>query len=115
VTWCALYLVALLACIPLYTRGVMRPLMLLAAPLFVLDCCANVAADLRIWPPRCGSIRGTLSATAWRVRAQPFWGWTHRAIDALFFWQPNHCQVQQVREARYGSAWAAWRAGWRGR
>lgn len=38
----------------------------------------------------------TLSARAWRmdVKDHPYWGWTARAIDLLFFWQPDHCRKQ---------------------
>lgn len=27
-----------------------------------------------------------------RVKGHKYWGWTARAIDALFFWQANHCR-----------------------
>ena len=42
-----------------------------------------------------GSASETLSSRAWRmsVKQQPYWGWTQKAIDAIFFWQPNHCQT----------------------
>lgn len=35
----------------------------------------------------------TLSARAHRMRAKQhkYWGWTANAIDALFFWQHQHC------------------------
>ena len=35
----------------------------------------------------------TLSSRAWRMeqKRQPYWGWTRRAIDALFFWERGHC------------------------
>ncbi|MBS0501120.1 MAG: pseudouridine synthase [Proteobacteria bacterium] len=36
----------------------------------------------------------TLSSRAHRMRAkgQPYWAWTARAIDALFFFDPEHCR-----------------------
>ena len=36
----------------------------------------------------------TLSARAHRMRikGQPYWGWTARAINLLFFWQQDHCR-----------------------
>lgn len=36
----------------------------------------------------------TLSSRAHRmsVKGQPVWGWTAKAINALFFWQSNHCR-----------------------
>ncbi|GHU11490.1 hypothetical protein FACS1894185_4810 [Betaproteobacteria bacterium] len=38
----------------------------------------------------CGKPDETLSARAWRDRDKhPVWP---RLIDALFFWQPDHCQ-----------------------
>lgn len=35
----------------------------------------------------------TLSSRAHRMRekGQPVWGWTAAFIDALFFWQKDHC------------------------
>ena len=42
----------------------------------------------------------TLSARAWRmkVKRQPYWFWLADVIDALFFWQQDHCRVQYERE-----------------
>ena len=42
----------------------------------------------------------TLSSRAhrMRVKAQPVWGWTARAIDALFFWQRAHCAQAHADE-----------------
>lgn len=36
----------------------------------------------------------TLSSRAYRMaeKKQPVWGWTAKAINALFFWQGNHCR-----------------------
>jgi hypothetical protein len=56
------------------------------------------------------SPRSTLSATAWRKRDHKYWGWTHRAINALFFWQANHCRGAHAAEGEHGSVWAAWLA-----
>ena len=43
-----------------------------------------------------GSFHETLSARAHRldVRDHPYWGWTARFINALFFWQDDHCKAQ---------------------
>lgn len=36
----------------------------------------------------------TLSARAWRCKGHSkFWRTGRRIIDALFFWQPGHCQA----------------------
>lgn len=44
----------------------------------------------------------TLSSRAWRAEqsGQRYWGWTRRAIDLLFFWQPGHCQAAHESELR---------------
>lgn len=36
----------------------------------------------------------TLSSRAHRMREkkQRYWGWTANAIDAMFFWQGDHCR-----------------------
>ena len=46
----------------------------------------------------------TLSARAWRMKLkrQPYWWWLADVIDALFFWQVDHCRVQY--EAEYAAA-----------
>jgi hypothetical protein len=56
--------------------------------LFWLDRAVNVLLG--------GVYSETLSARAWRmdVKDHPYWGWTARAIDLLFFWQPDHCRKQ---------------------
>ena len=43
-----------------------------------------------------GSFRETLSARAHRmdVKDHPYWGWTASFINALFFWQEDHCRKQ---------------------
>ena len=63
-----------------------------------------------IWLDRCvnallgGSYDETLSGRAWRlkIKHQPYWYWTSDVIDALFFWQMNHCRTQY--EAEYAAA-----------
>lgn len=50
----------------------------------------------------------TLSARAHRMREkkQKYWGWTAKAIDALFFWQKdshgvrNHCKASYESEVK---------------
>ena len=44
----------------------------------------------------------TLSSRAYRAEqsGQRYWGWTRRAIDMLFFWQPGHCK--KAYEAEFG-------------
>jgi hypothetical protein len=81
---------------------VIRLLVLL--PLLALDCLANMLLG--------GSWRNTLSAEAWHARDHKYWGWTHRVIDALFFWQAAHCMEQAAAEERHGGAWGVWRHAW---
>ena len=61
-----------------------------------LDCLFNAILG--------GSSTETLSSRAHRMRekGQPVWGWTADAIDALFFWQPGHCEAQWRREVLAG-------------
>lgn len=44
----------------------------------------------------------TLSARAHRMRVKghPYWGWTAKAINALFFWQEDHCLLAHQAEIR---------------
>ena len=44
----------------------------------------------------------TLSSRAYRAEqsGQRYWGWTRRAIDLLFFWQPGHCKAAYESEQR---------------
>jgi hypothetical protein len=43
----------------------------------------------------------TLSAHAWRSRSESkAWARTRVVIDALFFWQPNHCEEAYESEQR---------------
>lgn len=44
----------------------------------------------------------TLSSRAhrMRVKGQPVWGWTAKAIDTLFFWQKDHCASAYESERR---------------
>lgn len=81
-----------------------RLLLVAIAPALALDCAGNVLVG--------GSFDHTLSAEAWLHADHDWWGWTHKAIDALFFWQDGHCKAQAGREYQHGSVWAAWRAGW---
>lgn len=41
-----------------------------------------------------GSFSETLSSRAHRMREKQhiYWGWVADAIDALFFWEPDHCR-----------------------
>ena len=61
-------------------------------PLVWLDRAVNVLIG--------GTFRETLSARAHRmdVKNHPYWGWTAAAINALFFWQPDHCRKQWEHE-----------------
>lgn len=45
----------------------------------------------------------TLSARAWRCRNRtPAWAWTRRAIDALFWFDPDHCAGAYIHERMRG-------------
>lgn len=47
----------------------------------------------------------TISARAWRSRTKPRWGAARIAIDAMFFWQDEHCKQAHASElARLHSA-----------
>lgn len=75
---------------------------LILIPLLI-DCLCNVLVG--------GSFRQTLSATAWTVyRDRKFFGWLCPVINAIFFFQPDHCRLQYLREQTFGGALAAWRA-----
>ena len=80
--------------------GYVRPFYIVGAPLLLLDCAGNLLIG--------GSFRNTLSSEAWHHREHKHWGWCHRFIDALFWFQPNHCRIQALREATHGSVWRAW-------
>lgn len=69
--------------------------------LLFVDCFANLLAR--------GSFSETLSARAHRLREQKHrvWGWTANFVDALFFWQDEHCKTQFEREQKHGGAWGA--------
>lgn len=96
-----------------------RVVMILLLPALALDCLGNVlCAVLRslwfctaegLWT----SWGFTLSGTAWTVRSHRVFWWTHRFIDTLFWFQPDHCKVQAEREALHGSVWAAWASDWK--
>jgi hypothetical protein len=76
----------------------------LIAALLFLDCLLNMLLG--------GSFHETLSARAHRMRVkpQPYFGWLADAIDALMFWQQDHCRQQFAREQLAGSVWKAWAA-----
>ena len=41
----------------------------------------------------------TLSARVWRNRNNSwYWSFWHKAIDAAFFWQDNHCELSFYAE-----------------
>jgi hypothetical protein len=61
-----------------------------------------------------GSWRNTMSATAWKNREHPVFGWCHRFIDAMPWFGKGHCQAQYERESQFGSVWAAWREQFKG-
>jgi putative chitinase len=56
--------------------------------------------------------RANHAAARDRLREQKHhaWGWTADVIDALFFWQANHCREQFDREKAAGGVWKAWAA-----
>ena len=47
-----------------------------------------------------GSYYQTLSARAYETASKdhPYWGWTQKLIDGLFFWDENHCQRRWIYE-----------------
>lgn len=102
----ALYAVVLFKCWALRRfGGINWPMLLAMLPLIAADCALCVPAG--------GSFRHTLSGEAWRQREHKYWGWTHKAIDALFFLDHDHCRNQALREAVHGSVWRAWTVEWR--
>lgn len=84
-------------------------------PLLALDVLVNVllcfaGAALALDPSMVvGCWRQTLSARAGfeASRGQRYFGWTAKAIDALF--GIGHCAAQWRREQMFGGVWAAWR------
>ena len=40
----------------------------------------------------------TLSSRAWRLRAHPGWNAFRLVVEALFFWQENHCKASYESE-----------------
>lgn len=47
----------------------------------------------------------TISARAWRNRDQPVWGSVRRVVDALFFWDTDHCHgAYEYERMRLGNA-----------
>ena len=51
-----------------------------------------IAIDQTINAILAGDPDETLSARAWRQRHKPRWAAIRYGIDALFFWQSNHCE-----------------------
>lgn len=45
-----------------------------------------------------GYARETFSAHCWRRREDLFWKQARVVVDFLFFWQPQHCMTQYLRE-----------------
>jgi len=80
--------------------GLRRPMLLAMLPALLLDCIGNLLLSQ--------SFRKTMSGEAWHHRQHRYWSWCYRFINALFFWQADHCRVQAEREERHGSVWAAW-------
>jgi len=97
----ALYLLLLVLGSSRAARGKPRVWLVVVAPLLLVDCALNAFITG-------GSFRNTLSAQAWYHRQHRWWGWTYRAINALFFLQDNHCKQAADTETRHGSLWAAW-------
>lgn len=95
------YVAALIVAAMLSNAGFRRPLLIVILPLFFLDCLGNLML--------LQSFNRTMSAEAWYHRNHKYWFWCHRAIDAVFFWDNNHCQMQAIYEQRNGGAWRnAW-------
>ena len=69
----------------------------------------SMLLDALVWIDRVanrmtgGTFYETLSSRAYRmdVRNQPVWGWTAKAINMLFFWQPDHCRKQWEHEQKH--------------
>ena len=63
--------------------------------LLSLDVAANVLTG--------GSSHQTLSARAHLTanRKHPYWAWTERAIDRLFWWEDDHCRRQWYWELEH--------------
>lgn len=57
-----------------------------------------IAFDQQINTLLGGAADETLSSRAWRSRDHKYWGWTHKFIDKLFFWQPAHCYRAYIQE-----------------
>lgn len=95
---------ALILSNPWLTAALLALAALLTAPgraaairvLLWLDCLVNAILG--------GLIKETLSSRAHRMRVKGhrYWGWTADAIDALFFFQPDHCRKQYWREVADG-------------
>lgn len=72
-------------------RGAIRHRLPVIQPLIALDQLANTLAWARL--EGLGFADETLSARAWRLRrARGLWRHAAPLIDALFFWEPAHCE-----------------------
>lgn len=79
--------------------------LLVIFPFLTLDCLLNILIG--------GSFKHTLSATAWTVKDHKYYKWTHLIIDAIFFFQPSHCENQFIEEQAFGGVWKAYIASWK--
>ena len=63
-----------------------------------------IAADQALNALLAGNPDETLSSRAYRAKraGHKYWGWTAKAIDALFFWQPGHCRLAYEFEVARG-------------
>lgn len=62
--------------------------------LIAVDQLANTLA--------CGYADETLSSRAYRCRDKRRWGIAYRVINAIFFWQSDHCRAAYEREREQG-------------
>lgn len=60
------------------------------AVLIALDQCVN--AMLGGWPDE------TLSSRCWRWELHGVRSWPRKAVDALFWWEPEHCRESYESE-----------------
>lgn len=40
----------------------------------------------------------TVSARAYEMQDRPLWGYIYRSINAVFFWQDDHCMVSYLQD-----------------
>lgn len=48
-----------------------------------------------------GSHDQTVSARAYLNRNDPMWRWAYLTINAVFFWQEDHCLSSQLADVEY--------------